>query len=232
MTVLRSIEHKLESLFEGLFGRAFRTHVQPVELARKLQKEMDDHKVVSVSRVYVPNEYTVYLAPRRPRAVLRLRAGAARGAPAVPRRARAPRGLRAARHPLVSLETDDDLEVGRIRDRDPHGAARASAPPDGAGPGRGRPHDGLPRAAGGADRGRDPARAPPCRRRWSRSAGTASSAPVDKRRALIGRSQGVRRPAGRPERLAAPRGAAPARAPRSGSSTSTRPTASRSTGAG
>src|SRR5262249_52099862 len=43
-------------------GRAFRTNVQPVELARKLAKEMDDHKTVSVSRVYVPNEYTIYLA--------------------------------------------------------------------------------------------------------------------------------------------------------------------------
>src|SRR6476620_7966238 len=59
VSVLRSIEQKIE----GVFGRAFRTHVQPVELARKLVKEMEDHKVVSVSRVYVPNEYTVYLAP-------------------------------------------------------------------------------------------------------------------------------------------------------------------------
>jgi pSer/pThr/pTyr-binding forkhead associated (FHA) protein len=63
MSVLRSIESKLESLFEGVFGRAFRSNVQPVELARKLVKEMDDHRSVSVSRVYVPNEYTVYLAP-------------------------------------------------------------------------------------------------------------------------------------------------------------------------
>ena len=62
MPVLRSIESKLESLFEGVFGRAFRTNVQPVELARKLVKEMDDHRNVSVSRVYVPNEYTVYLS--------------------------------------------------------------------------------------------------------------------------------------------------------------------------
>src|SRR6478752_790882 len=62
MSVLRAIESKLESLFEGVFGRAFRTNVQPVELARKLVKEMDDHKNVSVSRVYVPNEYTVYLS--------------------------------------------------------------------------------------------------------------------------------------------------------------------------
>ena len=60
--VLRAIEQKIEALFEGVFGRAFRTNVQPVELARKLSKEMDDHKTVSVSRVYVPNEYTIYLS--------------------------------------------------------------------------------------------------------------------------------------------------------------------------
>jgi hypothetical protein len=63
MSVLRNIESKLESLFEGVFGRAFRANVQPVELARKLVKEMDDHRNVSVSRIYVPNEYTVYLSP-------------------------------------------------------------------------------------------------------------------------------------------------------------------------
>ena len=63
MNVLRSIEQKIEGLFEGMFGRAFRTNVQPVELARKLVKEMDDHRTVSVSRIYVPNEYTVYLSP-------------------------------------------------------------------------------------------------------------------------------------------------------------------------
>jgi hypothetical protein len=61
--VLRAIEQKIEALFEGIFGRAFRTNVQPVELARKLAKEMDDHRTVSVSRVYVPNEYTIYLSP-------------------------------------------------------------------------------------------------------------------------------------------------------------------------
>jgi hypothetical protein len=63
VSVLRSIESKIEGLFEGVFGRAFRTHVQPVELARKLAKEMDEHRSVSVSRVYVPNEYTIYLSP-------------------------------------------------------------------------------------------------------------------------------------------------------------------------
>jgi hypothetical protein len=60
--VLRAIETRLERLFEGVFGHAFRANVQPVELARKLAKEMDEHRSVSVSRVYVPNEYTIYLS--------------------------------------------------------------------------------------------------------------------------------------------------------------------------
>jgi hypothetical protein len=63
MSVLKGIEGSIERLFEGVFGRAFRTHVQPVELARKLAKEMDEHRSVSVSRVYVPNEYSIYLSP-------------------------------------------------------------------------------------------------------------------------------------------------------------------------
>jgi hypothetical protein len=63
MSFLRSMEQRIEGLIEGVFGRAFRTNVQPVELARKLAKEMDDHRTVSVSRTYVPNEYTLYLAP-------------------------------------------------------------------------------------------------------------------------------------------------------------------------
>jgi hypothetical protein len=62
MGVLRNLESALESLVEGVFNRAFRARVQPVELARKLAKEMDSYKTVSVSRTYVPNEYTVFLS--------------------------------------------------------------------------------------------------------------------------------------------------------------------------
>jgi hypothetical protein len=45
-----------------VFSRAFSSEVQPVELARKLAKEMDSHKTAGVARVHVPNEYTVYLS--------------------------------------------------------------------------------------------------------------------------------------------------------------------------
>jgi Protein of unknown function (DUF3662)/FHA domain len=59
---LRSLESRIEGLVEGVFSRAFSSEVQPVELARKLAKEMDSHKTAGVARVYVPNEYTVYLS--------------------------------------------------------------------------------------------------------------------------------------------------------------------------
>jgi hypothetical protein len=60
--MLRNLEAKIAGAVEGAFGRAFKSRVQPVELARKLAKEMSDNKVVSVSHVYVPNEYAVYLS--------------------------------------------------------------------------------------------------------------------------------------------------------------------------
>ena len=62
--MLRNLEAKLGGLVEGAFGRAFRTSVQPVELAHKLAKEMEDNQMASVSRVYVPNHYRVYLSPQ------------------------------------------------------------------------------------------------------------------------------------------------------------------------
>src|ERR687886_1545209 len=64
MSVLRNLESKLADLVEGTFGRVFRSEVRPVELARKLAKEMDEHRTVSVSRTYVPNEYVVWLSPQ------------------------------------------------------------------------------------------------------------------------------------------------------------------------
>jgi hypothetical protein len=62
VSVFRNLEARIEGLVEGVFSRAFSSEVQPVELARKLAKEMDSHKTASVSRVYVPNEYTVHLS--------------------------------------------------------------------------------------------------------------------------------------------------------------------------
>jgi len=63
MNLLKSVENTIARLVEGSFGRAFRSEVRPMELARKLAREMDAHRTVSVSRVYAPNEYVVWLSP-------------------------------------------------------------------------------------------------------------------------------------------------------------------------
>src|SRR3954470_3344472 len=63
MSVLRNLESKLADLVEGTFSRAFKSEVRPVEIARKLAREMDEHRVQSLSRTYAPNEYTVWLSP-------------------------------------------------------------------------------------------------------------------------------------------------------------------------
>ncbi|MHB1390860.1 MAG: FhaA domain-containing protein [Thermoleophilia bacterium] len=114
MSVLKKLEEKIQGLFEGGFGRAFKSPVQPVELARKLVKEMEDHKVISVSRVYAPNEYTLFLAPDD-----------AGQFEAYEQQLKADLGEYLMEHarkenfdilsqPIIIIETDEDLQVGEF----------------------------------------------------------------------------------------------------------------------
>ena len=52
----------MESLVEGVFGRAFRRRIHPVEIAKGLTKQMDEGRMVSISRTYAPNDFTVHLS--------------------------------------------------------------------------------------------------------------------------------------------------------------------------
>jgi hypothetical protein len=189
MTVLRSIEQKLEALVEGVFGRAFRANVQPVELARKLQKEMDDHRTVSVSRVYVPNEYTVYLSPGD-REQFESYEASLREELSIYLAEHARReGYALLTSPRVLLETDDDLSVGEFgiatRLVQPQRRAkRAEEPASQAEPGHTmiyRPRPGATQAVSAAELGlaRDVASLV-----WD-----GQRRVVDKRKVLIGRSR-------------------------------------------
>jgi hypothetical protein len=62
--VIRGFERRLERMVEGAFARAFRSSIRPVELARRMAREMDDHLSVGVRGTpVVPNHFTVYLSP-------------------------------------------------------------------------------------------------------------------------------------------------------------------------
>jgi hypothetical protein len=62
---LQRIEERLETWVNGAFSRAFRSDVQPVEIASALQRELDNNaQVVSRDRSLAPNSFTVSLSPR------------------------------------------------------------------------------------------------------------------------------------------------------------------------
>jgi hypothetical protein len=129
MSVLRTIESSIERLFEGVFGRAFRTHVQPVELARKLAKEMDEHRSVSVSRVYVPNEYTVYLSSADRQQFISYEGSLVGELQEYLTEHARREGYALLTPPRVKFAVDDDLAVGEFGI-----ATRVAQPGDGVGP--------------------------------------------------------------------------------------------------
>ncbi len=60
---LQRFEHKLEQVISGAFAKAFRSAVQPVEIAAALQRECDNNaQILSRERRMVPNDFHVELA--------------------------------------------------------------------------------------------------------------------------------------------------------------------------
>lgn len=114
MSVLRNLESKLAGLVEGTFSRAFKSEVRPVEIARKLAREMEQHKVASLARTYAPNEYVVWLSPQDREQF--------EGYESELRRELSGYLLEHARRerialltrPSINFETDDDLRLGEF----------------------------------------------------------------------------------------------------------------------
>lgn len=161
MSILRDIEQMIESLFERGFRKAFRSNLQPVELARKLAREMEDHKTISVSRVYVPNEFTVYLSPQDRESFASYEQSlVAELASYLEAHARGA-GLSLVAPATVALTTDSDLRAGEFGiasrmadappaepDADEPGHAAAPPPPPPAPPPPARPYQPLEGVSG------------------------------------------------------------------------------------
>lgn len=59
---LQQVERRLERLVEGVFSKAFRGGLQPVELARRLTREVDAHRSVSARGTVAPNHAVITLS--------------------------------------------------------------------------------------------------------------------------------------------------------------------------
>jgi hypothetical protein len=62
MSILSDFEDRIGGAVEGLFAGAFRSPVQPSEIAKALAKSMDDGRMVGIGKVYAPVTYTVALS--------------------------------------------------------------------------------------------------------------------------------------------------------------------------
>ena len=60
---LQQFEERLERLVEGTLAKPFRSNLQPVEIGRRLTREMDLHRRVGVRGLIAPNAFAVTLAP-------------------------------------------------------------------------------------------------------------------------------------------------------------------------
>src|SRR4030088_1998506 len=59
---LQQFERRLERLVEGVFAKAFRSGLQPVEVGRRLTREMDLRRTVAPRGTLAPNQFTVALS--------------------------------------------------------------------------------------------------------------------------------------------------------------------------
>ena len=114
MSVLRNLEAKLEGLVGGAFSRAFKSRVQPVEIARKLVKEMQDNQTVSISRTYVPNHYTVWLSPQDREQFEGYEDGLKKELSDYLLEHARNEGLALITRPTIDFETDDRLALGEF----------------------------------------------------------------------------------------------------------------------
>jgi len=115
MGILSDFEDRVAAGIEGVFAGAFRSPVQPAELAKALGKAMDDGRVVGVGKVYAPVSFTVALSPDDD-----AKLGAFKGtlggelATFLIDHARE-RRYELSTRPAVSFVTHDDLRLGRFR---------------------------------------------------------------------------------------------------------------------
>lgn len=64
MGVLQDFERRLEGAVEGFFARAFRSGLQPVELAKAIRRYAEDTQHITEDGVLVPNVYRFHLNPK------------------------------------------------------------------------------------------------------------------------------------------------------------------------
>lgn len=135
--LLDRFEDRLDRIVNGAFARAFKSEVQPVELAAALQKEMDDRAaIVSRGRTVVPNVFTIDLSPHDSERLSAYREALQTELATVVTEYAGEQSYALIGPAEVRLDSDESLETGIFRVHSEARAAVVSAAASGAVPGQ------------------------------------------------------------------------------------------------
>ena len=115
MANLRDFERRLGDLVEGFFGKAFRSGLQPVELGKRIVREMEAGRTVGVRNVWVPNQYVFHLSTEDREHFSQVEAAMRKELEQVVLESAKERGWGLLGKPEVTFETDEHLGRGQFR---------------------------------------------------------------------------------------------------------------------
>jgi FHA domain-containing protein len=133
--ILRDFERRLGGMVEGLFSKAFRSGVQPVEIAKRVMREMEAGRSVGISEVWAPNRFELSLSSEDAARYEQAKDAIASELRRVIRESAAERGWGLVGPPEVEFVVDERLRRGDLEcvaslvegeDDDPTAASRAS----------------------------------------------------------------------------------------------------------
>lgn len=140
MRALQHFERRLEGAVEGFFARAFRSGLQPIELAKGVQRYAEDHQHVTSDGVVVPNVFRAQVATKDYERLSTFGESLPRELAQVVVTTAADRGWQLRGPVKVRVEPNDKVKVGRytltarvevvdLSGRDAPEPARATSPP-------------------------------------------------------------------------------------------------------
>ena len=112
---LQSFENGLGRMVEGMFSRAFKSSVRPIEIGRRLVKEIDSKRAVDVKgRRVVPNEFVISLSPTDQAALAEIEAALIAELVEAVKEYCADESYHLRGTVLVTIKSDENLTSGRI----------------------------------------------------------------------------------------------------------------------
>jgi hypothetical protein len=113
---IKGFERKLENMVEGAFARVFKSGLRPIEIGRRLTREMDDHRSVDVrGRTVAPNAFVIRIDPTDRDRFLEIEDHLCRELADAAREHARDEGYAFLGPVEVEIETDDGLHTGAFR---------------------------------------------------------------------------------------------------------------------